>query len=182
MLLNYEQIRMNGGTQPRAAVRKDVTEEYAELMRSGVKFPPLVVFHDGEIYWLADGFHRISAALQTFPNDPIEVEVIQGTLSEAQWYSFGVNRSHGLRRTNEDKERAVRSALAHPNCQGFSDAAIAEHVGVHRNTVLKIRRESMATYPPGNRIRQEWRAYRWTTSVVGRRPLRHHGSHAGVLQ
>ena len=68
MLLNYEQIRMDGGTQPLAELQKEVMEDYAELMRAGVKFPPIVVFHDGDNYWLADGFHRMGAALRAFPD------------------------------------------------------------------------------------------------------------------
>lgn len=142
MLLKPEEMLVNGGTQPRAELTFDVMEDYAEQMRSGAKFPPITVFFDGKDYWLADGFHRIGAHLRAFNEDtPIEAEVIQGTQSDAQWYSFGVNKTHGLRRTNPDKERAVRAALSHTKSKTLSDAAIADHVGVHRNTVLRIRHE-----------------------------------------
>jgi hypothetical protein len=141
VLLNYEQIRTDGGTQPRAELQKDVMEDYAELMRAGVKFPPLVVFDDDETYWLADGFHRLGAGRMACPDKPIEVEVIQGTQQEAQWYSFGTNKTHGLRRTRQDVARAVRAALLHPQSGRLSDAAIADHVGVHRETVLKYRHQ-----------------------------------------
>jgi hypothetical protein len=145
MLLNYEQIRMDGGTQPRTELQKEVMEDYAELMRAGVKFPPLAVFHDGENYWLADGFHRMGAALRAFPAKPIEVEVFQGTLPEAQWYSFGVNKTHGLRRTNDDKERVVRAAMAHPNAAQLSNRQIAEHCGVSEITVRRYRDRTKST-------------------------------------
>jgi hypothetical protein len=59
----------------------------------------------------------------------------QGTLEDAQWYSFGTNKDHGLRRTNEDKARAVKAALAHPNGAAKSDHQIAKHVGVDVKTV-----------------------------------------------
>lgn len=55
-------IRLDGGTQPRAELREDVIEDYAEAMRAGAVFPPVVVYFDGEAYWLADGFHRVKAA------------------------------------------------------------------------------------------------------------------------
>ena len=113
MLLKYEQIRMDGGTQPRAGSEKEVMEDYAELMQAGVKFPPLVVFNDGDNYWLADGFHRIGEALRAFPDKPIEAEVIQGTQSDTQWYSFGANKANGLRRSNEDK--CVRESRLGPS-------------------------------------------------------------------
>lgn len=141
MLLDLDLIRLDGATQPRAELLTDVMEEYAEQMRNGVEFPPITVFFDGTDYWLADGFHRVGAALRARPSKPIEADVIQGTQSEAQWFSFGANKAHGLRRTNEDKARAVKSALGHPGSSGLSDGAIAEHVGVHRNTVQRMRRE-----------------------------------------
>lgn len=154
MLLKYEHIRMDGGTQPRAALQIDVMEDYAELMRAGVKFPPLVVFHDGENYWLADGFHRIGAALRAFPDSPIEVDVHQGTLQDAQWYSFGVNKTHGLRRTREDLKRAVKAALRHPEAAKRSDSDLAEHIGVSHSTVAKYRAELGATCQIGKSSRQ----------------------------
>jgi hypothetical protein len=55
-------IRLDGGTQPRAVLDFEAIEDYAEAMGAGMKFPPVVVFYDGENYWLADGFHRVKAA------------------------------------------------------------------------------------------------------------------------
>lgn len=107
MKLNYEQIRIDGGTQPRSQLLSDVISDYAEMIRAGVVFPPVTVYFDGKDYWLADGFHRLAAAKQARPQEPIEAEVIQGTQKESQWYSFGVNKCHGLRRTREDRIRAV---------------------------------------------------------------------------
>jgi hypothetical protein len=51
--LNLEQIRTDGGTQPRATLRSDVIEDYAEQMRAGEDFDPVDVFFDGTHYWLA---------------------------------------------------------------------------------------------------------------------------------
>ena len=81
------------------------------------------------------------------PGDAVECEVHQGTLADAQWYSYAVNREHGLRRTNGDKERAVRAALAHPKSEGLSSRQIAEHVGVDEKTVRNYRRPSTAEIP-----------------------------------
>lgn len=145
MKLNYEQIRMDGGTQPRSQLLIEVMEDYAEQMRAGVEFPPITVFFDGREYWLADGFHRLGAALRVRPADPIEAEVIQGSQTEAQWYSFGVNKTHGLRRTKEDRVRAIKAALRHPEGMKRSDNDIAKHVGVSDKTVAKYRAEIEST-------------------------------------
>jgi len=162
---------MDGGTQPRATLNKEIMEEYAELMRSGVKFPPLTLFFDGENYWLADGFHRLGGALRAAPDKPIEVEVIQGTLAEAQWYSFSANKSHGLRRSNEDKERTVRAALAHPNAASLSNVQIAEHCGVSDWTVRKYRqgmeRASTSRVSKSNQMRTGRDGRKINTTRIG---------------
>jgi hypothetical protein len=141
MQLNLNQIRLDGGTQPRAEMQLAVVDDYTELMREGVVFPPVVVFHDGTDYWLADGFHRVAAAKRARPNQPIDVDVHQGTQSDAQWYSYGVNKTHGQRRNVKDKERAVKAALRHPGGASRSDREIADHVGVAPSTVSKYRSE-----------------------------------------
>jgi hypothetical protein len=111
MKLEFAKIRLDGGTQPRAALNREVIADYCERMQEGIAFRPVIVFFDGENYWLADGFHRIDAAKQAQLTE-IEADVVQGTQSDAQWYSYSVNKEHGLRRTNEDKERSVKAALA----------------------------------------------------------------------
>jgi hypothetical protein len=136
--LPIAQIRLDGGTQPRAALDFDAVYAYSEAMEIGAKFPPVVVFHDGENYWLADGFHRLKATFAA-ERDTIRCEVRQGTLEDAQWYSFSANQTNGLWRTNEDKQRAVKAALLHPKGAGLSDAQIARHVGVHHDTVRQWR-------------------------------------------
>ena len=96
----------------------DVIDEYGERMKAGEEFPPVDRLLRRQDYWLADGFHRIQALCHApFPAEPIECNVQQGTLADAQWYSYSVNKTHGLRRTNEDKERVVKAALAHPHAR-----------------------------------------------------------------
>lgn len=63
-VLRLAEIRSDGGTQSRARLELAVIAEYAECMRHGANFPPVVVYYDGQAYWLADGFHRVAGALQ----------------------------------------------------------------------------------------------------------------------
>lgn len=137
-------IRLDGGTQPRATINLKVVADYMADMASGAEFPPLDVFYDGDNYWLADGFHRIQAA-EKAGLDEIACEVHQGTQQDAQWFSFGANKSNGLRRTNQDKQRAVKTALQHPSGATVSDREIARHIGVSDQMVRDYRRRMEST-------------------------------------
>ena len=108
--LNVDSVRLDGGTQPRAMLDGAVIAEYAEAMEDGKQFPPVTVFYDGSSYWLADGFHRVNAALQ-IGRGYVEAQIITGTQRDAVLYSVGANAAHGLRRSNADKRRAVERLL-----------------------------------------------------------------------
>ena len=127
--IDISRIRINGGTQSRAAINKDVVAEYAEAMEGGATFPPVIVFYDGADYWLADGFHRYEAYARARAND-VPADVRQGTQRDAILYSVGANASHGLRRTNDDKRRAVMVLLNDPEWSKWSNREIARQCAV----------------------------------------------------
>jgi transposase-like protein len=137
-------IRLDGGTQPRAAINVRTVSDYMADMAGGTEFPPVDVFYDGASYWLADGFHRIKAAEKANLTE-LACEVHQGTQQDAQWFSFGANKANGLRRTNQDKQRAVKTALQHASGASLSDEEIAQHVGVSGEMVRKYRRRIEST-------------------------------------
>ena len=139
MKLAISQVRLDGNTQSRASLPVDVIQDYHKQMLAGAQFPPLTVFFDGQNYWLVDGFLRFKAAQLAFPGQPVECEIRQGSLADAQWFSYSANATHGLRRTNADKERAVRAALAHFRAQNLSNRHIADHCGVCDTTVRRYR-------------------------------------------
>jgi len=129
-------LRRDGGTQPRAFINTATVDEYAENLGEGISLPPATVFYDGENYWLADGYHRTAAA-ESLKWETYPCEVIQGSREDAQWYSYGVNKDHGLRRTNRDKQAAVEAALKHPRATSgeMSNYEIAAHCGVAEKTI-----------------------------------------------
>lgn len=133
-------LRTNGGTQSRAAINHDVVADYADLVKAGTEFPPVIVFHDGNDYWLADGFHRYEAYVQAGMNE-IPTDIRQGTQRDAVLFSVGANASHGLRRTNDDKRRAVMVLLNDPEWSGWSQAKIALACGVSREYVSRLSRD-----------------------------------------
>ena len=144
MQLDLTKIRTDGGTQPRAQLDGVTVSEYADAMRRGDEFPPAKVMHDGENYWLYDGFHRVQAARQ-IGREETDVDVEQGTKEDAQWASLAANKRHGLRRSQADKRRAVKRALKHTHGAQASDRKIARHVGVAPKTVSKYRENLEST-------------------------------------
>ena len=132
------QLRTDGGTQPRSQLNWLVIDEYADAMRDGVQFPAVTVFYDGSDYWLADGFHRVNAAQQA-GLDTINADIRQGARRDAILYSVGANAGHGLRRTNEDKRRAVLALLNDDEWRQWSDREISRRCNVSNNFVSVLR-------------------------------------------
>jgi ParB-like chromosome segregation protein Spo0J len=131
-----EKIRTDKSVQSRAAINPDYVAELVEQIKNGKKLPPIDVYKSGDDIWMADGFHRLRAH-EDAGKRTIRAEVHKGGEHDAAWASCGANQSHGLRRTNPDKRRAVELALSmRPQS---SDQVIAEHVGVSREFVLRLR-------------------------------------------
>lgn len=124
--------------QTRAEIYAETVAEYAEAMQAGEKLPPLDVFHDGMAYHLADGFHRVAAA-RRLKVARIACEIHKGTRIDALRHALGANKTHGLRRTNADKAKAVRMAYDHRQELGLPDVPaanlVADLVGVDNHFV-----------------------------------------------
>jgi hypothetical protein len=127
-----------------------VVAAYAEELESGAVFPPITVFRDeANNLWLADGFHRIDAAVNMKWLEKMETkelrrfpaEIHTGTLDDAKWYSYGANKTNGFYRSNKIKRRAVNAALDHPRAARMSNMAIAKHVGVSEGLVRRVKEE-----------------------------------------
>lgn len=143
MKIKISEIIADPKLQSRQGMDSAVVAEYAEAMRGGAVFPPIVVFAAADIVWsyvLADGFHRHAATVEAGFSE-IEAEVRIGGRREALLYSLGANASHGLRRTNEDKRKAVETLLLDPEWAKWSDREIARHANVSAPMVGKIRSE-----------------------------------------
>jgi hypothetical protein len=136
--INILEIRIDGGTQPRQEINYEVVKDYAELMRDGVVFPPVTVFFDGADYWLADGFHRYHAT-KTNGTASIEAIIQQGSLEDAQEYSYGANKDRGYSMSAEDNAYIVIKMLQTPRYASWSQSRIAKHVGVSAMFVSRVK-------------------------------------------
>lgn len=138
MKVLLSKIRIDGNTQGRTEIHYDVVTTYAEKMRDGVEFPPVVAYFDGANYWLADGFHRYHAHKANAIAE-IEVNVIEGTQRDAQLFSFGANDDHGLQRTIAEKRIAVLRMLDDFEWGELKDREIARICKVSHPFVAKLR-------------------------------------------
>jgi len=175
--LLVESVRIDGKTQSRDRINSETVAEYAEAMSAphqskhgaGEAWPPVTVFFDGTEYWMADGFHRLLAA-QRIGRKNIAADVKQGTREDAAWAACAANQTHGLRRTNADKRKAVQIALRlHPE---RSDGALAAHCGVSREFVLRVRRETKPQPVTGSQVEKRVGLDGRARSVPPRKPER----------
>lgn len=143
-----EAITADASAQPREQTDSELVTEYAARMTQtsmrmvvdpeGLEFEPIVVFQHGETYWLADGFHRISAAKKAGCSH-FQAKVFQGTQRDAIKHSLSANARHGSRRTRADKRRAVTRALQDDTWGRLSDRQIATLCAVAQSTVTRIK-------------------------------------------
>jgi len=139
--LELKQIRLDGGTQVRAAIKEEAVMRYATDLEGGSVFPPMRVFFDGTDYWMSDGFHRYHAALRigmaTFP-----CEVETGTPRDALFFGSSANNLHGQPMDNADKRKVTMIFVEDFEWGEWSNAEIARKVGVSAPFVAKMRGES----------------------------------------
>lgn len=138
MKIKLTNIRVDGGTQPREKINQEIVEEYADLVKSLVTLPPVEVIYDGHTYWLADGFHRFFAH-QRAGRDEIEANTRDGSQRDAILWSLRANHDHGLRRTIEDKRRAVMVLLNDMEWENLSLREMADICKVSHPFVSKVK-------------------------------------------
>jgi hypothetical protein len=162
-------VRINGGTQSRVELNQATIAEYVELIRASVELPPVITFFDGATFWLADGFHRYNAHRDAGAME-ITSEIRTGTQRDAILFSVGANASHGLRRTNEDKRRAVTTLLNDSEWSTWSDNAIARACAVSHHTVAGMRAPILANskMEPVRTVERNGKTYEQNTANIGK--------------
>ena len=136
--MKLNQLTIDGGTQSRVKIIQEAVDEYAESLKNGARFPPVLAYYDGINYYLTDGYHRYFAHQKAGLKD-IEVTVVNGTLRDAILRSYSVNAENGRHRTNEDKRNAVQSMLNDFEWQFWNDTEIAKACRVSPFLVASVR-------------------------------------------
>ena len=183
-MLELDQIRIDGGTQSRVELNQETVADYAQAFTAGASFPPVVAFFDGANYWLADGFHRYFGAKDA-GESAIDAEIINGTQRDAVLYSLKANATHGLRRTNADKRKAVETLLKDAEWATWSDRKIAEVCGVGAPLVGDVRRSicNPITDAPATRtVTRNGTTYTQNTANVGKKKGKKKGAPASTQE
>lgn len=140
--IRLDAIVFDAGTQVRASIAEAVVADYAEHMTAGDAFPPVILFHDGNQYYIGDGFHRCLAAQRNHFRD-IDADVRPGTKQDALWFALGANKANGQRLTEADKKHAVM--LAFKAWPDRSQREIAIQIGCAQQYVQKLRANYQVT-------------------------------------
>ena len=172
--IRNDAIKVDGGTQMRAQLDAATVAEYADTMAASGwgAFPPIIAYYDGSDYWLADGFHRLAAwrSLADFSDALIPADVRSGTRRDAILHAAGANASHGLRRTNADKRRAVETLLRDEEWAKWSNGEIARRCAVSDVFVGKVRDDLSPNgleIPPKRTVTRNGTTYTQNTANIG---------------
>lgn len=148
-------------TQTRAHVVWERAAEYAERMKAGDVFPLPIVFFDETTYWLADGFHRVEAAISN-GRARIECDVRKGGKVDAILFGLSANIKHdksGLHRSNADKREGLKQCILAMRELGenWSNRVLADKCGVSHEFVNKAIGGGVVAPKPAQNRRPESR-------------------------
>lgn len=109
--VNLADLHLTADVQARNAVSETVVSEYAEVLEAGGEMPAITVYDINGVQYVTDGWHRV-LAMRALGRSVTAAVVFKGShINDAKWAAAAANRSHGLRRTNADKARAVALAV-----------------------------------------------------------------------
>jgi ParB-like chromosome segregation protein Spo0J len=106
-----------------------------------------VLFHDGTVHYLADGFHRYLASRRLGLAE-ILADVRAGTKQDALWFALGANRENAHQMTPQDKRHAILLALR--EWPEMSNNRIAEQSGCSQSYVQRLKSETTEVPTCGN--------------------------------
>lgn len=136
-----EQIDQDHELQMRVDMDWEHVDDLIIALDDGRDVPPVDLFVDGEradYYWLGDGWHRVLAARQG-KIGKIKARIHAGGKEAALKHALGANAAHGLRRTNRDKQKAVKTAVE--MFPKMSARQIAEVCKVSHNFAAEMKKQ-----------------------------------------
>lgn len=128
--------------QIRDGLNEAAVERYAETLQAveaiAWPFPPVVLNQTPTGYVCVDGAHRIAAAMKA-GREEVEAKVVTLSEADAKVEAARANMENGLPLTPAERKKAIARLIELRPV--WTDAAIARLMGVHRNTVARVRKE-----------------------------------------
>lgn len=126
--------------QIRDGLNEDTVAQYAEVLEANPghwPFPAVVLTREG--LRCVDGAHRIAAAMRV-GREEVEAEYSAAeNEDDARIEAAVANLRNGLPLTAAERRKAIRRVMeARP---AWTDAQVADRMGLHRNTVARVRKE-----------------------------------------
>lgn len=126
--------------QIRDGLNEATVAQYAEVLEAHPghwPFPAVVLTRKG--LRCVDGAHRIAAAMRV-GRETVEADYSEAaTEDEARIEAAVANLRNGLPLTAAERRKAIRRVMeARP---AWTDAQVADRMGLHRNTVARVRKE-----------------------------------------
>ena len=142
-------LSLETNSQARVSTDEDTVAAYTEVIKSTRAWTmsdreKMVLFFDGETYFVGDGWHRLLAAgragKKSLPETAFDIR--DGDAVDAMLYGMTAADTHGLRMTQKDKRRCVVYLLDN-GVRGVkqTQVQIAELAGVNVRTVKRIVKE-----------------------------------------
>ena len=128
--------------QIRDGLSEAAVERYAETLQAveaiAWPFPPVVLNQTPAGYVCIDGAHRIAAAMKA-GRETVEAKVVTLSEADAKVEAACANMTNGLPLSASERKKAIARLIElRPS---WADTAIAKVMGIHRNTVARVRKE-----------------------------------------
>ena len=128
--------------QIRDGLSEAAVERYAETLQAveaiAWPFPPVVLNQTPAGYVCIDGAHRIAAAMKA-GRETVEAKVVTLSEADAKVEAARANMINGLPLSASERKKAIARLIElRPS---WADTAIAKVMGIHRNSVARVRKE-----------------------------------------
>lgn len=128
--------------QIRDGLSEAAVERYAETLQAveaiAWPFPPVVLNQTEQGYVCIDGAHRIAAAMKA-GREAVEAKVVTLSETDAKVEAAKANMANGLPLSASERKKAIARLIElRPS---WADTAIAKLMGIHRNSVARVRKE-----------------------------------------
>lgn len=171
-ILKLTEIKLDPHLQVRSSLDERHIEDLVEVIRKEERFQGQmpVVFADGRVNWLADGFHRWHAHDRA-GEERMECDLRSGGFEDAIEYAMReANGRHGLKLDPGAIKRKVSWHLAHQQYRHYTDGQIARWCHCSDRIVSRYREERNPEPVRGcdapewleGRLKPQWR------SIIGK--------------